>query len=94
MTNQTKVTFFFHFRPNKLSLKFLTVQTVSAVVTYCWYLQEGSNVQLATSSCIAIAFEESSDEGSDTTVFRAWNNVNTSLLMIRQHRQSIWEAPM
>ena len=45
-----------------------------------------SDLQLATRSSIAIAFEESNGEDSDTTVFRTWNNVGTS------HRQSIWEA--
>ena len=43
------------------------------------HLQEVSDLQLATISSIAIAFEELNDEGSDTTVFRAWGNVSTSL---------------
>ena len=50
------------------------------------------STQLATSS-IAIAFEEDlNDEGSHTTVFRAWNNVSTSLHDQTTHRQLIWEV--
>ena len=50
------------------------------------------DLQLATSSSIAIAFEELTNGGSHTTVFRAWNNVSTSLNDQVTHRQSIWEA--
>ena len=50
------------------------------------------STQLATSSSIALVFEELNDEGSHTTVFRAWNNVSTSLHDQTTHSQSIWEA--
>ena len=55
-------------------------------------LQEVSDLQVATSSSIAFGFEESNDEGSDTTVFRAWNTVSTSLHDQTRHRQTIWEV--
>ena len=53
------------------------------------YLQEVSDLQFATSSSIAITFEELNDEGSDTTVFRAWNTVSTSLHDQTTHRQTV-----
>ena len=56
------------------------------------YLQEVGDLQLTTSSSIAIAFEEFVDEGSDTTVFCAWNTVSTSLRYQTTHRQPIREA--
>ena len=56
------------------------------------YLQEVRDLQLATSSNIATAFEEFNDEGSDTTVFRAWDNVSTPFHDQTTHRHSIWEA--
>ena len=49
--------------------------------------QEVSDLQLATRSSDAIAFEELNDEGSDTTVFRAWNTVTTCLHDQTTYRQ-------
>ena len=77
MSDQTKIICFFFFCKNS-SLKFLTVEIVSAVVAYCmykkWTIYTASNKQQH-----AIAFEELNDEGSHTTMFRAWNNVSTAL---------------
>ena len=52
-------------------------------------LQKVSDLQLATSSSIAFGFKVLNDEGSDTTVFRTWNTVSTSLHHQTRHRQSI-----
>ena len=56
------------------------------------YLQEVSDLQLATNIILATAFQEVNGEGSDTTVVRVWNTVRTSLDDQTLHRQSIWEA--
>ena len=39
-----------------------------------------------------MTFEKLNDEGSHTTVFRAWNNVSTFLHDQTINRQSIWKA--
>ena len=75
------------------SLKFLDVKIVSAVVANTAVSTRSErSTQLTTSNSIAIAFEELNDEGTLTTVFRAWNNVSTSLHDQTTHRQSIGEA--
>ena len=51
------------------------------------YLQEGSDLQLARSSSIAIAFEKLNGEGGDTTVF-APGTPSARLSTIRQHINS------
>ena len=88
--DQTKTTCFY-FRLKKLEPEILNCRNrrrCSRVL----YLQEVSELQLATSSSIAIAIEELNDEGSDTIVFRVWNTISTSLHDQIIHRQSIWEA--
>ena len=90
MSDQTKMTCFY-FRLKKLEPGILNCQNRKRC-SRVLYLQEVSGLQLATSISIAIAFEDLSDEGSDTTVLRAWNTVRMSLHDQTTHRQSIWEA--
>ena len=72
------------------SLKFLAAE--SAAVAYCnykkWVICPASNKQQHCNR----AFKGLNDEGSHTTVFRAWHNVSTSLHDQATHRQSIWET--
>ena len=83
----------FIFSSTKLPSEILSCQNRKRCsrVLYVTTRSEGST-QLATSSSIAIAFKGLNDEGSHTTVFRAWNNVSTSLHDQTTDRQSIWEA--
>ena len=90
MSDQTKLTCFY-FRLIKLESEILSCQNRKRY-SRVQYLQEVQSTQPATSSSIAIAFEELNDKGSHTTVFRAWNNVSTFLHNQTTHRQSTWEA--
>ena len=89
MSDQTKMTFS---SLEKLEPEIFNCQNRKRCRIRVLYLQEVSDLQLAASSSIVIAFEELNDEGSDTTVFRAWNTVSTSLHDQTTQRQSIWEA--
>ena len=76
--DQTKMTCFYFRLKNKLEPEVLNCQN-RKLCRRVLYLQQVSNLQLATSNNIAVTFEELNDEGSDTTVFRTWNTVSTSL---------------
>ena len=67
MSDQTQVKCFY-FRLNKFEPESLNCQNRKRGRGVL-YLQEAGDLQLATKSSIAIAFEELNDEGSDTTVF-------------------------
>ena len=91
MGDQTKLTCFY-FRLIKLEPEILSRQNRKRCSRVLYPKRSKRSKQLATSSSIAIAFEELNDGGSHTTVFCAWNNVSTFLHYQTTHRQSIWEA--
>ena len=91
ISDQTKMTCFIFVYKNS-SVQFVAVKIVSAVVAYFNYKKSAIYTAGNKQQHFNRAFEGLNHEGSHTTVFRAWNNVSTSLHDPATHRQSIWEA--
>ena len=86
MSDQTKMTCFY-FRLKTLEPEVINCQNRTRFRRVLYLQEVMSDLQLATRSSVAIAFEELNDERSVTTVFRAWNTVSTFLHQTT-HRQS------
>ena len=85
MSDQIEMTCF-NFRRIKLKSEILSCQNRKRC-SRVLYLQEVSDLHSRQqAAAFSITFEEFNDEGSHTTVFRAWNNVSTFLNDQATHR--------